>query len=155
VEVGGTADVLRNWEAIKANERQEEGHAGNSRLAGVPAILPALARAQSLGDRAARAGFDWPDVDGVLDKLHEEVGELRAAQNPDERSREMGDLLFTLVNVARWLGVDAESALRGACDRFTRRYAEMERTATAQGADLAELSPDEKDVLWNQAKMSG
>jgi tetrapyrrole methylase family protein/MazG family protein len=155
VEVGGTADVLRNWEAIKANERQEEGHAGNSRLAGVPTILPALARAQSLGDRAARAGFDWPDVDGVLDKLHEEVGELRAARDPDERSREMGDLLFTLVNVARWLGVDAESALRGACGRFTRRYAEMERAATAQGADLAELSPDEKDVLWNRAKTSG
>jgi tetrapyrrole methylase family protein/MazG family protein len=155
VQVSGTTDVLRNWEAIKATERQEEGHAHDSRLAGVPTILPALARAQALGDRAARAGFDWPDVEGVLGKLDEEVAELRAAQNPEERSWELGDLLFTLVNVARWLNVDAESALRGACDRFTQRYAEMERSAMAQGTNLAALSAEEKDVLWNQAKLAG
>jgi tetrapyrrole methylase family protein/MazG family protein len=154
VQVRGTADVLRNWEAIKAGERQEEGHGQESRLAGVPAILPALARAQALGERAARAGFDWPDVDGVLDKLAEEVAEVRAAQNVEERAREMGDLLFTLVNVARWLDLDAESALRSGCDRFTRRYAAMERAAAAQGRDLGELSMDEKDDLWNQAKNS-
>jgi tetrapyrrole methylase family protein/MazG family protein len=154
VKVTGTGDVLRNWEAIKASERQEVGHSQDSRLAGVPAILPALARAQTLGERAARAGFDWPDMNGVLDKLDEEVAELRAAQNLEERLQEMGDLLFTLVNVARWLSVDAESALRGACDRFTRRYAEMEQAAAAQGADLAELSLDEKDALWNRAKIS-
>jgi tetrapyrrole methylase family protein/MazG family protein len=154
VEVAGTADVLRNWEAIKASERQEEGHAQDSRLAGVPELLPALARAQAQGDRAARAGFDWPDVDGVLDKLDEEVAELRAAQNPEERLREMGDLLFTLVNVARWLDIDAESALRSACDRFAQRYAEMERAARAQGTDLATLSMTEQETLWNRAKTS-
>jgi tetrapyrrole methylase family protein/MazG family protein len=154
VEVAGTADVLRNWEAIKASERREEGHAQDSRLAGVPDLLPALARAQALGDRAARAGFDWPDVDGVVDKLDEEVAELRAAQNPAERLREMGDLLFTLVNVARWLDIDAESALRSACDRFAGRYAEMERAARARGADLATLSMAEQEALWNRAKTS-
>jgi tetrapyrrole methylase family protein/MazG family protein len=155
VTVAGTADVLRNWEAIKAGERQEEGNAQASRLEGVPAILPALARAQELGDRAARAGFDWPEVEGVLDKLDEEIAELRAVGDPEERARELGDLLFTLVNVARWLGVDAESALRKACDRFARRYAEMERAASAQGVDLADLSLSQQDALWNRAKASG
>jgi tetrapyrrole methylase family protein/MazG family protein len=155
VTVAGTADVLRNWEAIKAGERQEEGHAQASRLEGVPVILPALARAQELGDRAARAGFDWPDVEGVLDKLDEEIAELRAAQDSEERARELGDLLFTLVNVARWLAVDAESALRKACDRFTRRYAEMERMAAEHGVDVVDLSPSQKDTLWNRAKASG
>jgi tetrapyrrole methylase family protein/MazG family protein len=154
VEVNGTADVLRNWEAIKAGERREEGHAQESQLAGVPVILPALARAQSLGERAARAGFDWPDAEGVLAKVDEETGELRAARDPEERAREMGDLLFTLVNVARWLDIDAEGALRSTCDRFTRRYAEMERGARARAANLADLSMEEKEALWNQAKTS-
>ncbi len=154
VQVHGAADVLRNWEAIKADERaasrSEDAHP--SRLEGVPAILPALARAQALGDRAARGGFDWPDVEGVLEKVGEEVAELRAVEDVDARAREMGDLLFSLVNLARWLDVDAESALRGACDRFTVRYAEMERRAQAQGVDLADLSPDQQDALWEGAK---
>ncbi|MGD2205906.1 MAG: nucleoside triphosphate pyrophosphohydrolase, partial [Anaerolineae bacterium] len=98
VEVEGTDDVLRNWEAIKADERSEAGPGAPSRLAGVPAILPALARAQALGDRAARAGFDWPDLDGVLAKLNEEIAELRAARAPGARAQELGDVLFTLVN---------------------------------------------------------
>jgi uncharacterized protein YabN with tetrapyrrole methylase and pyrophosphatase domain len=120
----------------------------------VPAILPALARAQNLGERAARAGFDWPGLDGVLDKVAEEIAELRAAEDGLARERELGDLLFTLVNAARWLTVDAESALRGACDRFTRRYAEMERVARTRGADLADLPLAEQDALWDQAKWS-
>ena len=152
VQVKSTADVLRNWEAIKAAERMEEGNAHHSRLDGVPTILPALARAQALGDRAARGGFDWPDLEGVLDKLDEEVAELCAAKGREAREQELGDLLFTLVNVARWLGVDAESALRGTCDRFTRRYAEMEQAASARGIDLADLSLDEQDALWDRAK---
>lgn len=152
VVVKGTQDVLRNWEAIKAGERAEKGEVYRSRLDGVPATLPALARAQEIGDRAARTGFDWPDLTGVLTKLSEEVAELRAAEDAERREQEMGDLLFTLVNIARWLKVDAESALRGACDRFTGRYAEMERTARAQGVDLADLPLADQDALWEQAK---
>jgi uncharacterized protein YabN with tetrapyrrole methylase and pyrophosphatase domain len=122
-------------------------------LEGVPAILPALARAQALGDRAARAGFDWPDLKGVLDKVTEEVSELRQAEDAEARERELGDLLFSLANLARWLEVDAESALRDTCDRFMDRYAEMERQARARGIDLADLPLAEQDALWDQAKM--
>jgi tetrapyrrole methylase family protein/MazG family protein len=150
--VQGTADVLRNWEAIKASERTGEGEAHPSTLESVPVILPALARAQALGDRAARTGFDWPDLAGVLQKVGEEITELRTVEDLEARSRELGDLLFALVNVARWLSVDAESALRGACDRFTWRYVEMERIARAQGAALGTLSPEEQDALWQRAK---
>ncbi len=170
--VVGSADVLHNWEIIKANERAAAGEenargvvgvaqgagdhapgsAHGSRLDGVPVILPALARAQILGDRAARAGFDWPDVEGVLDKVSEEITELRAVQDPEARMHEFGDLLFSLVNVARWLGVDAESALRSECDRFVRRYARMEQLARAQGKDLATLPLTDQDVLWDRVK---
>jgi tetrapyrrole methylase family protein/MazG family protein len=155
LEVNDSADVLRHWEAIKANERaasREEG-THRSRLEGVPAMLPALARAQALGERAARAGFDWPDLAGVLEKVREEVAELRASRDADAQAGELGDLLFCLVNVARWLGVDAESALRGTCDRFVRRYAQMEQAALAQGLDLADLPLAEQDALWEKAKL--
>ena len=152
VHVTGTEDVLRNWETIKADERRQAGNAHGSRLESVPTILPALARAQELGDRAARAGFDWSDVEGVLAKLGEEVAELRAADGAKHRAEELGDLLFSLVNVARWLDIDAESALRGACDRFTARFATMERAARARGVDLADLPLAEQDALWEGAK---
>jgi MazG family protein len=152
--VNGTADVLRHWEAIKASERSTSGEEGvfHSRLEGVPAILPALARAQALGERAARAGFDWPDLAGVLDKVGEEVAELRGSHDPAAQASELGDLLFCLVNVARWLDVDAESTLRGTCDRFVHRYTKMEREAHARGIDLAALTLAEQDALWEEAK---
>jgi uncharacterized protein YabN with tetrapyrrole methylase and pyrophosphatase domain len=114
--------------------------------------LPALARAQALGDRAARYGFDWPDVVGVLEKIGEEVAELRAAADAAARERELGDLLFSVVNVARWLGVDAESALRGTCQRFARRYAGMERLARQRNLDLTRMSLAEQDLLWEETK---
>lgn len=152
VSVRGTEDVLRNWETIKAGEHAEAGEAERSRLAGVPASLPALARAQALGERAARTGFDWPDVEGVLAKLGEEIAELRAVDDAEQREHELGDVLLTMANIARWLEVDAESALRGACDRFTRRYAGMEQAARAQGVSLADLAPAEQDALWEEAK---
>jgi tetrapyrrole methylase family protein/MazG family protein len=91
-------------------------------------------------------------VEGVLDKLGEEVGELRAVADTEARSRELGDLLFSLVNVARWLDLDAESALRSTCDRFTRRYAQMETRARTWGKELSELSLAEQDRLWEEAK---
>lgn len=154
LKVEGTADVLRNWEAIKASEHAGlgEGETPRSRLEGVPAILPALARAQALGERAARVDFDWPDLEGVLDKVNEEIAELRAAEDPEGRARELGDLLFSLVNVARWLEVDAESALRSTCDRFKDRYTQMEQIARNRGLDLASLSLAEQEALWNEVK---
>lgn len=154
LEVEGTADVLRNWEKIKNRERATSvrDEVPTSRLDGVPGTLPALARAQALGDRAARAGFDWPDLQGVLGKVGEEVTELRAEQDPEARARELGDLLFSLVNIARWLEVDAESALRGTCQRFVHRYTKMEQEARAQGLDLASLPLEEQDALWERVK---
>lgn len=155
LQVRDTASVLRNWEAIKASERAKmpEGSEHQSGLDSVPAILPALARAQALGERAARAGFDWPDIDGVLDKLNEEVGELRDTEDSESQASELGDLLFTLTNVARWLGLDAESALREGCDRFARRYARVEQAARARGTTLVGLSLAELDALWESAKL--
>jgi len=155
--VGSTGEVLRAWEAIKANERANASHEGEqpSSLDSVPAILPALARAQALGERAARTGFDWPDLSGVLDKVSEELAELIDCRDQQGQARELGDLLFSLVNVARWLRIDAESALRGACDRFSERYAHMEQDAQSHGVELSTLSPAEQDALWNQAKNHG
>lgn len=152
--VESTSDVLRAWEAIKADERAHSLPAGEgrSRLGGVPASLPALARAQALGERAARAGFDWPDLAGVLDKVSEELGELAAAIDSEAQAQELGDLLFSLVNVARWLNLDAESALRVTCDRFVRRYGQMEQEARSRGMDLSALPLGEQDALWDQAK---
>ena len=96
-----------------------------------------------------------PEVQGVLDKLGEEVAELQSADAAETQEHELGDLLFTVVNLARWLGIDAEGALRGACDRFAQRYAEMEREAHAQGIDLADLPLTEQDALWDRAKTHG
>jgi tetrapyrrole methylase family protein/MazG family protein len=152
LEVTGTAEVLHNWETIKEHERAEKGQSSRSRMEGVPVSLPALARAQALSNRAARDGFDWPNVDGVLEKLGEEVGELQAASDLHAQASEVGDIFFALVNVARWLGIDAESALRATCGRFTRRYGEMERLARSRNLHLSDLSPAELETLWQKTK---
>jgi tetrapyrrole methylase family protein/MazG family protein len=152
LEVQGSDEVLRNWEAIKSGERRSSGGENASSLAGVPTILPALARAQSLAQRAARHGFDWPDLAGVLDKVDEELQEVLAAHGSEEEEYELGDLLFALVNVARWLGIDAESALRLACDRFTHRFTGMEQKAWARGLDLRDIAPEEQESLWRATR---
>ena len=153
VRVNGVADVMHNWEEIKREERAERGeNEEHSMLDGVPTTLPALARAQSLQRRAARMGFDWEDVEGVWDKVAEEIAELRAATDAQARESELGDVLFAVTNLARWLGVDAESALRAACDRFTRRFAAMEKQCQERGLDLGRLSLAEWDVLWEEAR---
>ena len=154
VHVKDTDEVLRNWEAIKAEERQAAPGAGHeaSPLGGVPAILPALARAQALGERAARSGFDWPDVEGVLAKVAEEAAELVAADSDEERVEELGDLLFALANLARWLKVDAEMALREAADRFTSRYTRLTELLAARGTDLRQLSLAERRALWRESR---
>ena len=144
--VSGTDDVLRNWEAIK----KTEGKA--SVLEGVSRAMPALARALLVSKRAARAGFEWPSMAGVLDKLDEERREVQEALeggDPERVESEIGDLLFTVVNVARWAKVDPEEALRRMIDRFTRRYGRME--ALAEGP-LDGLDAKAWDALWTRAK---
>jgi len=158
--VGGSADVLRNWEAIKQAERAEKGQARRGTLDGIPAGLPALAAAQELTHKAAKQRFDWPTVDDAWGKLYEELAELRAASElrGDETDRErqiaeeLGDVLFAASNLARRLGADAESALRMAGAKFRRRFQEMERRAHEQQRGLKDLDIDEMLALWEQAK---
>lgn len=142
-------EVLKNWDATKTRE----GTAKKGRLDGVPRSMPALARALEVSRRAARCGFEWPGVEGVWDKLAEEERELRQAVAEGHGIEgEVGDLLFTVVNLARWLGTDPEEALRKMLDRFSERFSRMEAAA---GDRLESLTLDEWDVLWNQAKAGG
>ncbi|MFW2830178.1 nucleoside triphosphate pyrophosphohydrolase [Sphingomonas sp. ID0503] len=134
------------WEEIKAQERADG--ADSSALAGVAVALPALMRAEKLQKRAARAGFDWPDASGPLDKIAEELAEVAAAGTDAERKEEIGDLIFAVVNYARHLGIDPEEALRCANEKFATRFRAME----AMSADFPRLSMDEKEALWVRAK---
>ena len=155
-EVRTSGDVNRQWERIKADERRADGGDGTSTpkgaLDGVSRSLPALAASQEMQERAANIGYEWPSVEGVLDKVHEELAELRAAATPAEQTEEYGDLLFVLVNVARWQGIEAEAALRFANDKFRRRFASVERQARDREVALKDLSFDELDALWDAAK---
>ncbi len=142
-------EIETTWEEIK---RRERAGTEESALDGVPKQMPALAYAQAVQNRAAKTGFDWDEYQGVLEKVVEELRELEAVQSESEREREMGDLLLTVVNAARWLKVEAESALRGANARFYSRFAAMERLSRERGVDFPELSLDEKELLWEEAK---
>lgn len=152
VEVDGVGQVLSNWENIKKEERRKNGEAEKSLLDGVPAALPALSQAQEYQERAARVGFDWPEIDGVLEKIREEIEEVRRSANPDEIAAELGDLFFALVNLARWRQVDAEAALRAANRKFKNRFGCIEKRAQEMGRAMKEMSLQELDDLWNQAK---
>ncbi|MBU0490314.1 MAG: nucleoside triphosphate pyrophosphohydrolase [Chloroflexi bacterium] len=150
VAVQGADEVLVNWEAIKRRERAEqESHA--SMLDGVPPAMPALAYAQTIQRRVARVGFDWPDITGAWDKLAEELRELRTA-SVAERAHELGDVLFAVVNLARWLDVEAEDALRQANTRFRQRFAYIEHTCAEQDVLPEDLSLEELDAIWEQSK---
>ena len=144
-------EVERNWEQIKAAERQAKGEK-KSPVEGIPADLPALAYAQLMQDRVGKAGFEWDDISGVLDKLVEEVAELTAAVTQEEKEHELGDILFTIVNLTRWTGAHAEDVLRQANQRFGRRYLSMESLAVERGDDFNALSLDEKEQIWQEAK---
>jgi len=152
---GSSAAVLRNWEEIKAAENKTKGAEQASRLDGVQQAMPALAEAAKLGARARKAGFDWPGWRDLLPKLEEETRELEAEASSDDPARkpaveaELGDLLFTVVNLGRHLGVDAEMALRGCNRRFRERFREME---LASLRPLEELKPEELEELWAGAK---
>lgn len=150
----------RAWESHKAAERAAKAGGADddavpSTLAGIALALPALIRALKLQSRAARVGFDWPEIEGVLDKVREEIEEIKDAETDFELASEIGDLFFAIVNVARWKTVDAESALRGTNLKFKKRFGYVEQTAKKQGRSLSDMKLEEMDVLWNEAKRLG
>ncbi len=154
LELDGVDGVLANWEKLKEKERKDKQQE-KGLLDGVPVALPALEQAQEYQDRAARVGFDWPEIEGVLDKITEEIAEVRNATNEQELAAELGDLLFALVNLARWKKVDSESALRGTNMKFKKRFTYVEQGARKEGRNLSDLSLEEMDGLWNRAKEQG
>jgi ATP diphosphatase len=152
-EQASVDSVKRFWEEEKARERSRKETHGI--LEGVARALPALKRAQKLQKRAARVGFDWPGVDGVMAKIYEELEELQQAINqrtPAALHEELGDLLFTCVNLARHVNIDAEDCLREANRKFERRFATMEAQVQGRGGRLEDCTPDKLDALWNMAK---
>lgn len=150
--VSDAREVERNWERLKEAERGPE-MARKSPADGIPGSLPALTYAQLMQDRVGRDGFEWEDLSGVLDKMVEEAEELRRAASDEEKLHELGDLLFTLVNLCRWLGVHAEDALRQANRRFRKRYIGMEDLAAQRGLDFRQLPLSQKEELWQEAKL--
>jgi tetrapyrrole methylase family protein/MazG family protein len=157
VEVSGAEEVLRNWEAIKAAERHEAG-GPQSAFNGIARALPALAASREIQERASSLGWDWPAIDGVWEKIDEELGELHQAgaiegdAGRDARLHEFGDVLFAAVNLARWLQLDPEESLRSANRRWIDRYERVEALAAERGLVLLELTADAKDELWNEVK---
>ena len=147
--VEDAAEVELNWEALKQEERQE----GESLLSSVPRQMPALVYSQSIQRRVSGVGFDWDEIDDILDKLAEEVNEIRQASSQQEMSNEFGDLVFTLANITRRLSIDLEMALGSTNQRFYKRFSYMEEVCRQKGVSFGSLSPDEKNVLWEEAKL--
>jgi tetrapyrrole methylase family protein/MazG family protein len=154
VEVDGIDEIWKNWETIKRAEKGNEHR--KSALDGVPDHLPALMKANKIGKKAARHGFDWPDILPVLDKLQEEAIELREAmesEDSDKIKEEIGDLLFSVVNIARHVDVDPEEALRQTTDKFRRRFIQIEEYALSQGRELRDMTLQEMDAIWDEVKL--
>ena len=157
LEVSGAEEVLRNWEAIKAAERHEAG-GPRSAFSGIARALPALAASREIQERASSLGWDWPAIEGVWEKVEEELAELHDAgamdgdAGRDARLHEFGDVLFAAVNLARWLKLDPEEALRSANSRWIDRYERVEALAAERGLVLVDLSAEGKDALWNEVK---
>jgi tetrapyrrole methylase family protein/MazG family protein len=152
VKLGTAQEVVVNWEKLKAAERAANGKSAPKEpgaLGDTPPALPALMQAETYQRRAARVGFDWPDITGVKAKVLEELDEIAVA---DDLEDEVGDLLFAVVNYARWLHIEPESALRRANTKFATRFAQVEAAAKAQGRTLKEMSVEELDALWEKAK---
>lgn len=148
VLVKDAAEVSHNWEQIKQGERGEN----TSVLASVPKSMPSLAYSQEIQRRVAGVGFDWKDDEGVIDKLVEEVKEFKNTQSPEQRAEEFGDILFTLANIARRMNIDLETTLREANSKFYRRFTKMEELCRQRGLKFADLSFDEQNSLWDEAK---
>jgi tetrapyrrole methylase family protein/MazG family protein len=163
VTVADSGEVLTNWESIKKAEKAQKGQTQNSILSGVPNTLPSLMQALEVSKKAVKVGFEWPEMAGVLAKLHEEIAELEEeialSNSKDEAARqriseELGDVLFTVVNVARWHKINPELALRDTVTRFRGRFEKMEDAARQQGLNLEQLTPQQWDELWEAAKKS-
>jgi len=153
--VSGSREVVKNWERIKADERKEKGLDERSAVGGVPVGLPALVRAERLTEKAGAVGFDWPDAKSVLAKVREELNELEEAMAAGQREsieNELGDLLFALANLGRWLKVHPEEALRGALRRFENRFHHIEARLREKGSAPRSSSLAEMDLLWDEAK---
>jgi tetrapyrrole methylase family protein/MazG family protein len=153
MELKNVEGVLQNWERLKEAERSANGKAEASLLDGVALALPALVQAQEYQERAAHVGFDWPEIQGVVDKVQEEFGEVFAAPDSEQRAAELGDLLFAVVNLARWYEVDAESVLREANARFKARFTKIEAAARQGGRSVSDMSLEEMEAIWQAAKM--
>ncbi len=151
VEVGSSEEILRNWDELKRKEKHQE--TDTSALESVAKSLPGLIRAEKLQKKAAKVGFDWENAQGALEKVEEELDEVkRAVAGDGDPEEEIGDLLFAAVNVARHLKVDPERAMEKTCNKFVRRFAEMERQARQENKALSDLSLTELDTLWNRSK---
>jgi tetrapyrrole methylase family protein/MazG family protein len=148
IKVENAEEVTVNWEQLKRNKRKKDA----SMLDGVPADMPALAYSQAIQARVARVGFDWSEDSGVLEKMAEEIDEFKAADSPQQKEQEFGDILFTLANFARRQGIDLESALRKSNRRFYKRFSTMEQFCRERNLDFAKLSFDEQNKLWEEAK---
>jgi ATP diphosphatase len=145
-------EVKKLWEKIKAEERKSKSNGTESVLDSVPVALPALIRAEKIQKRAAQVGFDWPDVEGVLDKIAEEVAELKSAETPEEAQEEFGDLLFSLVNYARRVNIDPEAALREATAKFDKRFRGVEKRAAKAGKPVEQTALDVLESYWQAEK---
>ncbi len=149
------SDVKRRWDEIKEEEKKNRGEPPKGLLEGISSKAPALVEGQQIASKAAGAGFDWENVDQVLDKLHEELDELARARKSGRRDRledEIGDVLFTVVNIARFLKVDPEQALRKTNKKFRERFAYVERKLTESGKSLSEATLEEMEAFWQEAK---
>jgi tetrapyrrole methylase family protein/MazG family protein len=152
VAVDGVEQVISNWEQIKAGERAERGKEHEGAFAGIARALPAVPASREIQERASTLGWDWDAIEGVWEKVAEELQELREAVTDDERRHELGDVLFALVNLGRWMKLDPEEALRAANHRWVARYRRVEALAAERGVDLQALSLAQKDELWDEVK---
>ena len=150
-QVENVEEILHNWEALKQEEKDKKGNS-DSLLASVPKNLPALSYSQEIQYRVAQVGFDWEDDQGVIEKLAEEIKEYQKATSEKEKAQEFGDLLFTLANIARRQGIELEVALREANQKFYRRFNYMEDICKKRGVKIGDLSFDEQNKLWEEAK---
>lgn len=149
-QVRDSDEVVENWEMLKAKEKNDRS---DSLVDNIPDALPALARSQKLQARVRKVGFDWPQIDGVYEKVQEEIAELREAVSPEHQAEELGDLLFVTVNLAKWLDIDAESALREANLKFSRRFKALEKLAEARQLTLSEMDVTGLEALWQEVKV--
>ena len=154
-ETAHTGDeVLKLWEAVKTEEKRGKGEAAKGMLDAIPRAQPALIEAQQISSKAARAGFDWANAGDVIAKLEEEIAEFRAASSKDQMEDELGDLLFTIVNLARFAKVDPEQALRRTNAKFRQRFGHVERRLAEEGGEVTGTAIDRLEALWQEAKKS-